>query len=104
MSVNLPSQTTRNLETTSGSIGAVENRITAGVVDIDEETMISLIQGNAPLREEFVTEIERGSFVLKWGSSCFLLGLLLVFHLMLDDKEKEIIRMKLGIESEEEEE
>ena len=86
------------------ALGLLRDRISAGVVEIDEETMISLIQGNAPLREEFVTEIERGSFVLKCGEFLLPAWVAARVSLMLDDKEKEIIRMKLGIESEEEEE
>ena len=72
------------------ALGLLRDRISAGVVEIDEDTMISLIQGNAPLREEFVTEIERGSFVLKCGSSCFLLGLLLVFRLCWTTRKKKL--------------
>ena len=86
------------------ALGLLRDRISAGVVEIDEDTMISLIQGNAPLREEFVTEIERGSFVLKCGEFLLPAWVAARVSLMLDDKEKEIIRMKLGIKSREEEE
>ena len=85
------------------AIELLRSEISTGVVEINEDTMISLLQGNAPIREEFVPEVQRGSFILKCGEYLLLHGLLLVF-LMLDDKEKEIIRMKLGIELEEEEE
>ena len=60
------------LQPNQEALGLLRNRITAGVVEIDEDTMISLLQGNAPLREEFVTEIERGSFVLKCGEFLLL--------------------------------
>ena len=53
---------------------------------------------------EFVTEIERGSFVLKCGDFLLPAWVAARVSLMLDDKEKEIIRMKLGVELEEEEE
>ena len=62
--------------------------------------MISLLYGNAPLREEFVKEIDRGSFILKCGEFLLPAWVAARVSLMIDDKEKEIIKMKLGIESE----
>ena len=76
----------------------LRGRISGGVVEIDEDTMISLLKGNAPMREEFVKEIEKGSFILKCGEHLLPAWVAARVSLMIDDKEKEIISMKLGIE------
>ena len=76
----------------------LRGRISGGVVEIDEDTMISLLKGNAPMREEFVKEIEKGSFILKCGEHLLPPWVAARVSLMIDDKEKEIISMKLGIE------
>ncbi len=82
----------------------LRGRISGGVVEIDEDTMISLLKGNAPIREEFVKEIEQGSFILKCGEHLLPAWVAARVSLMIDDKEKEIISMKLGIELREEDE
>jgi len=75
-----------------------------GVVEIDYETMISLLKGSVPLREEFSVPIERGSFILKCGEHLMPAWVAARVSLMIDEKEREVLRLKLGIEIEEEEE
>ena len=82
------------------ALGLLRQRISNSVIDIDHSTMVSLLYGNAPLREEFVKEIDRGSFILKCGEFLLPAWVAARVSLMIDDKEKEIIKMKLGIESE----
>jgi len=86
------------------SLELLRTRMSSGVIEIDEQTMISLLKGRAPLREEFVTDIEQGSFILKFEDYLLPAWVAARVSLMIDDKEKEIICMKLGIEFEEEEE
>ena len=86
------------------SLELLRTRMSSGVIEIDEQTMISLLKGRAPLREEFVTDIEQGSFILKFEDYLLPSWVAARVSLMIDDKEKEIICMKLGIEFEEEEE
>ena len=81
-------------------LALLRGKISNSVIEIDEVTMISLLNGDAPLREEFVKEIDRGSFILKCGEYLLPAWVGARVSLMIDDKEKEIIRMKLGIESE----
>ena len=82
----------------------LRGRISDCIVEIDEDTMISLLKGNAPMREEFVKEIKQGSFILKCGEHLLPAWVAARVSLMIDDKEKEIISMKLGIELREEDE
>ena len=82
------------------ALGLLRERISNSVIEIDDFTMVSLLNGNAPLREEFGKEIDRGSFILKCGEYLLPAWVAARVSLMIDDKEKEIIRMKLGIENE----
>ena len=75
-----------------------------GVVEIDSETMISLLKGNVPLREDFSVPIEQGSFILKCGEHLMPAWVAARVSLMIDEKERDVLRLKLGIEFEEEEE
>ena len=80
----------------------LRNRVSNSVVEIDEETMVLLLKGEVPLREDFVTEIDTGSYILKCEDYLLPVWVAARVSLMIDEKEKEIIRMKLGIEIEEE--
>ena len=80
----------------------LRNRVSNSVVEIDEETMVLLLKGEVPLREDFVTEIDTGSYILKCKDYLLPVWVAARVSLMIDEKEKEIIRMKLGIEIEEE--
>ena len=76
----------------------LRNRVSNSVVEIDEETMVLLLKGEVPLREDFVTEIDTGSYILKCEDYLLPVWVAARVSLMIDEKEKEIIRMKLGIE------
>ncbi len=78
--------------------------LTDGLVEIDKQTMVSMLKGSAPLREEFVVPIERGSFILKCEEFLLPAWVAARVSLMIDEKEREVLRLKLGIEFEEEEE
>ncbi len=78
--------------------------LTDGLVEIDKQTMISMLKGSAPLREEFIVPIERGSFILKCGEFLLPAWSAARVSLMIDEKERDVLRLKLGIEYEEEEE
>ena len=80
----------------------LRNRVSNSVVEIDEETMVLLLKGEVPLREDSVTEIDTGSYILKCEDYLLPVWVAARVSLMIDEKEKEIIRMKLGIEIEEE--
>ncbi|MBT4066929.1 MAG: RsmB/NOP family class I SAM-dependent RNA methyltransferase [Euryarchaeota archaeon] len=71
--------------------------ITKGLVDIDEETMLSMIRGDVPLTEEFPVPIERGSAILRCGEYLLPVWVAARVSLMIDDKEQEILRLKLGV-------
>ena len=77
--------------------------ITKGLVDIDEETMLSMIRGEVPLTDEFPVNIERGSAILRCGEYLLPVWVAARVSLMIDDKEQEILRLKLGVKLEEEE-
>lgn len=77
--------------------------ITKGLVDIDEETMLSMIRGEVPLTDEFPVNIERGSAILRYGEYLLPVWVAARVSLMIDDKEQEILRLKLGVKLEEEE-
>ena len=78
--------------------------ITKGLIEIDEDTMIAMLKGFTPLREDFPVSIERGSFILKCQEHLLPVWVAARVSLMIDEKEREVLRLKLGIEIEEEEE
>ena len=78
--------------------------ITKGLVDIEEATMRSMLQGEVPLTEEFPTEIQRGSAILRCGEYLLPVWVAARVSLMIDDNERDILRLKLGIENRGEEE
>ena len=82
----------------------LRSHLTKGVVEIDMECMVSLLKGHAPLREEFTIPIEKGSFILKCEEHMMPAWVAARVSLMLDEQEQEVLRLKLGIELEEEEE
>ena len=82
----------------------LRSHLTDGLVEIDKQTMVSMLKGAAPLREEFVVPIERGSFILKCEEFLLPAWVAARVSLMIDEKEREVLRLKLGIEFEEEEE
>jgi len=82
----------------------LRSHLTDGLVEIDKQTMVSMLKGSAPLREEFVVPIERGSFILKCEEFLLPAWVAARVSLMIDEKEREVLRLKLGIEFEEEEE
>ena len=82
----------------------LRNHMTRGIVEIDKECMIYLLKGRAPLREDFVVPIEKGSFILKCGEHLMPAWVAARVSLMIDEKEQEVLRIKLGVEFEEEEE
>ncbi|MGB1549124.1 MAG: hypothetical protein ACPHA0_02095 [Candidatus Poseidoniaceae archaeon] len=86
------------------SLELLRPHLSNGVVEIDSETMISLLKGNAPMREDFSVPIERGSFILKCGEHLMPAWVAARVSLMIDEKEREVLRLKLGIEFKEEEE
>ena len=77
--------------------------ITKGLVDIDEETMISMLKGRAPLCEDFPADVEKGSAILKCGEYLLPVWIAARVSLMIDQKEQDVLRLKLNIEEEEEE-
>ena len=86
------------------SLELLRTHMSAGIVEIDKDTMISLLKGNAPLREEFSVDIERGSFILKCEEFLMPAWVAARVSLMIDENEREVLRLKLGVEFEEEEE
>ena len=82
----------------------IRQHVTNGLINISESDLIELLTGRAPLKEDFVVPIESGSYILKSGE--LLVPVWVAARgvsLMIDDREKEILRMKLGFEWEEEE-
>ena len=82
------------------SLELLRNRISKSIIEIDEDTMIALLNGHAPLIEEFVTEITSGSFILRCGGHQMPAWVGARVSLMLDEKEREVMRMKLGLDAE----
>ena len=82
----------------------LRTHMTSGIVEIDKESMISFLKGRAPLREDFVVPIEKGSFILKCEEHLMPAWVAARVSLMIDEKEQEVLRIKLGVEFEEEEE
>jgi len=78
--------------------------ITKGLIEIDQETMISMLKGRAPLCEDFPAVVEKGSAILRCGEYMLPVWIAARVSLMIDQKEQEILRLKLGIEDEGEEE
>lgn len=78
--------------------------ITKGLIEIDEETMISMLKGRAPLCEDFPAVVEKGSAILRCGEYMLPVWIAARVSLMIDQKEQDILRLKLGIEDEGEEE
>ena len=85
------------------SLELLRPHLNAGVIEIDEETMISLLKGSVPMKEDFSVPIEPGSFILKCGEHLLPAWVAARVSLMIDEKEREVLRLKLGIEFEEEE-
>lgn len=85
------------------SLELLRPHLTKGLVDIEEQTLIALLKGHTPLIEEFAVTIERGSFILRCKEYLVPVWVAARVSLMLDDKEREILKMKLNIELEEEE-
>ncbi len=77
--------------------------ITKGLIEIDEATMISMLKGRAPLCEDFPADVEKGSSILKCGEFLLPVWIAARVSLMIDQKEQDILRLKLNIEEEEEE-
>ena len=77
--------------------------ITKGLIEIDEETMISMLKGRAPLCEDFPADVEKGSSILRCGEFLLPVWIAARVSLMIDQKEQDILRLKLNIEEEEEE-
>ncbi len=78
--------------------------ITKGLIDVEMDTIHSMLEGDVPITEEFPVEIERGSAILRCGEFLLPVWVAARVSLMIDDKERDILRMKLGIEDREEEE
>jgi 16S rRNA C967 or C1407 C5-methylase (RsmB/RsmF family) len=78
--------------------------ITKGLIDVEMETIHSMLSGEVPLTEEFPTEIEIGSAILRCGEFLLPVWVAARVSLMIDDKERDILRLKLGIVEREEEE
>ena len=78
--------------------------ITKGLVDIEETTMRSMLEGEVPLTEDFPADIERGSAILRCGEYLLPVWVAARVSLMIDDNERDILRLKLGIENRGEEE
>ena len=78
--------------------------ITKGLIDINENTMISMLKGRAPLCEDFPAEVEAGSAILRCGEHLLPVWIAARVSLMIDKKEQDVLRLKLGIEDGEEEE
>ena len=85
------------------SLELLRPHLNSGVIEIDEETMISLLKGSVPMKEDFSVPIEPGSFILKCGEHLLPAWVAARVSLMIDEKEREVLRLKLGIEYEEEE-
>ena len=78
--------------------------ITKGLVDIDEDTMLAMIRGDVPLTDEFPVPIERGSAILRCGEYLLPVWVAARVSLMIDEREQDVIRLKLGVETGGEEE
>ena len=85
------------------SLELIRQHVTNGLINISESDLIELLTGRAPLKEDFVVPIESGSYILKSGELLVPVWVAARVSLMIDDREKEILRMKLGFEWEEEE-
>ena len=85
------------------SLELIRHHVTNGLINISESDLIELLTGRAPLKEDFVVPIESGSYILKSGDLLVPVWVAARVSLMIDDREKEILRMKLGFEWEEEE-
>ena len=78
--------------------------ITKGLIDIDQDTMVSMLKGRAPLCEDFPADVEKGSAILRCGQYMLPVWIAARVSLMIDQKEQDVLRLKLGIENAEEEE
>ena len=76
--------------------------ISRGLIDVDIGTIKLLLSGEAPLVEDFPVSVEKGSFILKCGEYLLPVWIAARVSLMIDGNEQEILRMKLGIQLEEE--
>ncbi len=85
------------------SLELIRQHVTNGLINISESDLIELLTGRAPLKEDFVVPIESGSYILKSGELLVPVWVAARVSLMIDDREKEILKMKLGFEWEEEE-
>ena len=83
--------------TRQGALELLRPHITKGLIDVGMETIHSMLSGEVPLTEEFPTEIERGSAILRCGEFLLPVWIAARVSLMIDDKERDILRLKLGI-------
>ena len=66
--------------------------------------MVSMLQGEVPLKDDFPSKIEQGSSILRCGDFLLPVWVAARVSLMIDDNEQDILRLKLGIENRGEEE
>jgi len=72
--------------------------ITKNLVDVDEATLIGMLKGNVPLVEDFPVEIETGSSILRCGEHLAPVWVAARVSFMVSEKERDVLRLKLGVE------
>ena len=70
--------------------------INSNIFEVERSTIESLLQGDIPSVEDFEVELPRGSCMIKHGDHLIPVWVAARVSPMIDAKEQEIIRMKLG--------
>jgi hypothetical protein len=74
------------------------------MVDVELETIISMLNGEVLTVEDFPVKIESGSSILRCGQYLCPVWVAARVSFMMDDYARDILRMKIGIEERGEEE
>ena len=76
----------------------------SGMVDVELETIISMLNGEVLTVEDFPVKMESGSSILRCGQYLCPVWVAARVSFMMDDYARDILRMKIGIEERGEEE
>ena len=74
----------------------MRSSIDSNVFEVDISSIASLLEGEIPTVEDFEVELPRGSCMIKSGDYLVPVWVAARVSPMIDDKEQEIIRIKLG--------
>jgi len=79
------------------SLEILRPHITTGIYDVPRETIVKMLEGEVPLVEDFPIEMPNGTAIIRYENILASVWTASRVSFMMNKKERDILRLKLGV-------